>query len=153
MIVRFYDTVEEEKVKFVVVMTRFQKQWIFVKHKQRTTFEIPGGHREINESIENAAKRELYEETGIQDMTLYPVCTYSVKGINRVNHVGKESFGALFYAEVDNIGELPESEIESVHMFNHIPEHVTYPQIQPKLYAYVMKWLIIHELYDMSIMK
>lgn len=148
MIVRFYDSVEDEKVKFVVIMARYQKQWVFVKHKQRTTYEIPGGHREIGESIKIAAKRELYEETGIQDTILYPIGIYSVEGKTRVNVTGEESFGALFYADVKVIGKLPESEIECIYLSDCMPNHVTYPQIQPKLYAYVTKWLCEQEKYD-----
>jgi len=33
---------------------------------------FPKGHREAGESDEEAARRELYEETGIRDIVLYP---------------------------------------------------------------------------------
>ena len=64
MKVSFYESVAEHDLKFAVIISRYLKQWVFCKHKQRKTFEIPGGHRENGESIEACARRELYEETG-----------------------------------------------------------------------------------------
>ena len=64
MNVNFYKKVDDDKLKFVVIVSRYQNKWIFCKHKQRDTYEIPGGHREAGETILEAAKRELYEETG-----------------------------------------------------------------------------------------
>ncbi|MFR7445451.1 MAG: NUDIX domain-containing protein [Sellimonas intestinalis] len=42
------------------------------------TYEVPGGHREAGETIDETARRELYEETGATDFDLFPVCVYSV---------------------------------------------------------------------------
>ena len=47
----------------VFVICRFKGQWVLTKHRKRG-MEFPGGKREIGESIEAAAKREVYEETG-----------------------------------------------------------------------------------------
>ena len=65
MIVKFYDQVEDEKLKFAVIAARAEGKWVFCKHKARTTFEMPGGHREPGEPILDTARRELQEETGI----------------------------------------------------------------------------------------
>ena len=64
MIVKFYDQVEDEKLKFAVIAARAEGKWVFCKHKARTTFEMPGGHREPGEPILDTARRELQEETG-----------------------------------------------------------------------------------------
>jgi 8-oxo-dGTP diphosphatase len=37
-------------------MTKFNGQWLYVRHKERQTWEIPGGHREENENINDTAK-------------------------------------------------------------------------------------------------
>ena len=53
--------------KFVVVLALPQHtddSWIMVKNKSRG-WELPGGHLSRGEAPEEAALRELYEETGI----------------------------------------------------------------------------------------
>ncbi|WP_236712809.1 RNA deprotection pyrophosphohydrolase [Peribacillus muralis] len=47
----------------VFVLGRFGGRWLLTKHKQRG-LEFPGGKREAGETIEQAAIREVYEETG-----------------------------------------------------------------------------------------
>lgn len=126
--VRFYDTVEERFFKFAVILTRYKGQWVFCKHKDRDTYETPGGHREPGESIHETAARELYEETGALKYILQPVCGYSI-----VEPDGNETFGMLFYAEVKTFeGEL-HSEIEKIVFTTALPRQWTYPEIQPKL--------------------
>jgi 8-oxo-dGTP diphosphatase len=56
--VNFYglNTIEDNKLLFAVIMTKFNGQWLYVRHKERQTWEIPGGHREENENINDTAK-------------------------------------------------------------------------------------------------
>lgn len=128
--VNFHDlnTVEDTKLKFAVIMARYNEKWIFVRHKDRLTWEIPGGHREENEDINFTASRELVEETGAKDFRIVPVSIYSV------TRDGIESFGKLFYSEVEYLGELPNFEIAEIKLFDIIPESLTYPLIQPYLF-------------------
>ena len=76
--VQFYDQVDDQKLKFAVIVTKTNGRWVFCKHRERDTLEVPGGHREPGEDILSTAKRELYEETGAVDFTIEPVCVYSV---------------------------------------------------------------------------
>jgi 8-oxo-dGTP diphosphatase len=64
--VSFYNEneIQDELLKFAVIAARYQEKWIFCRHKERVTWEIPGGHREVGEDILDTARRELYEETG-----------------------------------------------------------------------------------------
>lgn len=78
--VRFYDKIEDSQLDFAVIIARTGEKWVFCKHKERDTYEVPGGHREAGETIEEAANRELKEETGAVDFKIEPVCVYSVKG-------------------------------------------------------------------------
>ena len=134
MIIKFYDQVEDELLKFAVIFSRYQGKWVYCRHKERSTYEVPGGHRELGESIEMAARRELYEESGAVEYDIKPVCVYSVEGKTRVNQSGEESFGMLFYADIIRFEELPGYEIEEVRLFEDLPEELTYPLIQPILF-------------------
>lgn len=59
--VRFYEQVNDELLKFAVIISRTVGKWVFCKQKERETYEVPGGHRELGESIVETAKRELME--------------------------------------------------------------------------------------------
>ena len=86
--VRFYEQVEDRRIRFAVIMAMYQGQWIVVRHAQRLTWEIPGGHREADETIDQTAARELQEETGALRFQLEPLCVYSVEGKTLVNATG-----------------------------------------------------------------
>ena len=125
--VRFYDEVDDALLKFAVIAARSEGKWVLCRHKERTTLEIPGGHREPGESVDQTAARELREETGAEVFSLRPVCVYSV-----VRDDG-ESFGGLYYGEISTFGEL-HSEIEEIFLLEEPLEgNWTYPEIQPKL--------------------
>ena len=44
--VKFYDNMDDELLKFAVIITKAKNKYVFCKHKDRDTWEIPGGHRE-----------------------------------------------------------------------------------------------------------
>ncbi len=114
MKVNFYESVDDHLLKFAVILSKYQGKWVFCKHKERNTYEVPGGHREENESILETAKRELYEETGALDFEMKPVCIYSVTGKTRENETVEETFGALYYAEIKQLEKELHSEIEKI---------------------------------------
>ena len=131
MIVKFYDEVDDSLLKFAVIITKTNGKWVFCKHKKRSTWEVPGGHRESGESITETAKRELYEETGAKEYDIRPICVYSVTAPDNFN--GEETFGMLFYADVFSFEEELHSEIEKIVIIEKLPSEWTYPDIQPKL--------------------
>lgn len=120
---------------YVVIVAKYKGKWLFVRHKERNTYEVPGGHIESGEDYVTAAKRELYEETGAIDFTLDLVSVYTVNNNNIING------GYLFFADVKNLSNLPDYEIAEFALFEHLPENLTYPQIQPHLFAYVQRWI------------
>lgn len=139
MKVQFYDKVDDKLLKFAVIISKANGKWVFCKHKERDTYEVPGGHRENGEQIDMTAIRELQEETGAVDFTIEPVCVYSVTGKNRVNDTGEEIFGMLYYAEINKFDDEPDSEMEKVVLLDELPSEWTYPLIQPKLIEKYLK--------------
>ena len=124
--VKFYEQVDDELLKFAVILSRTQGKWVFCKHRERTTYEIPGGHREPGETIRETAERELKEETGAVEFDMKTVGVYSVKTEEN------ETFGMLFAAEIFLFEDI-HSEIESILITDDLVEQWTYPLIQPKL--------------------
>lgn len=135
--VNFYEQADDALLKFAVIVSQNNDKWVFCKHKERRTYECPGGHREENEEIEQTAKRELWEETGAKDYMLKRICIYSVLDDNA------ETFGALYYADIFSFEELPQLEIERIELFDDLPTSWTYPEIQPLLLEKVRQTLSI----------
>ena len=130
MKVKFYETVADELLKFAVIVAKANGKWVFCKHKKRDTYEVPGGHREAGETIEETARRELYEETGAVEYHMEPVAVYSVVDGPAG---GGETFGMLYYAEIVSFEEELHSEIEKIILTDEPVENWTYPLIQPIL--------------------
>ena len=130
--------INDEELKFAVIVSKLNGKFIYVRHKERKTWEVPGGHRELNEDIDDTAARELKEETGAVKFDIKPICdylcNYSLQGKN-----DNKSYGRLYYAEIQELGELPNLEIGEVALFEQMPENLTYPQIQPILLGEVVK--------------
>ena len=50
----------------------------------------------------------------------------------------KTNYGKLFYSEVKEMSQNLEYEIEKIQLFDDIPDKLTYPEIQPYLYKYIV---------------
>lgn len=122
-------------VKYVVVCTVYQGKLLLSRHRERTSWETQGGHIEPGETALDAARRELYEESGIRATKLYPVCDYL--GINPP----RQAKGTVYLAVAEEPGQLPESEMEETALFDVLPEDLTYPNVTPRLFAEAKKVL------------
>ncbi len=129
--VKFYECIEDELLQFAVIISKSRNQYVFCRHRERDTWEIPGGHREIGENIIETAKRELYEETGALEYDIEPICVYSVTEPDPFD--GKESFGMLFFSDIRSFETELHREIEKIMITDELPEKWTYPNIQPAL--------------------
>ena len=138
IVVKFHENqqIDDELLMFAVIMANYENKWIFCRHQDRDTLEIPGGHREAGESIDQTAERELVEETGAAHFIILPVCVYSVtQGENT-------TYGKLFFAEISQLNPLSyKHEIAEIFLMDYIPEKLTYPLIQPFLYEKTRMWL------------
>lgn len=131
--VNFRDDINDELLQFAVIISKTNGKWVFCKHRERDTYEVPGGHREQNEQIIDTAKRELREETGALDFSIKRVCVYSVTGKTKVNkHEDDVSYGMLYVADIYSFEEI-HSEIEHIIITDNLVDNWTYPLIQPKL--------------------
>jgi 8-oxo-dGTP diphosphatase len=137
-IVKFYAPYFDPEVKltYSVISARYDGKWIFVRHHERSTFEIPGGHIEEGENSDQAASRELMEETGSLKFSIQCVSTYSVL---KDGHTG---WGRLYLADVTEIGPIPDiSEIAEVMFSDHFTENNTHPDIQPHLFRKTIEFM------------
>ena len=132
---RIYPIGYLERYKFTVICANYQGKWILSKHKKRDTWETQGGHIEASEDPIECARRELFEESGIKDADIYPVCDYW--GFDPQSC----SNGMVFLAVVHSLGELPESEMKEIGIFDTLPAELTYPQVSPRLYEEAEKLL------------
>ncbi|MHA6484092.1 NUDIX hydrolase [Paenibacillus sp. strain BS8-2] len=119
--------IDHELVNFAVLLAKFKNQFIIIHNKNRGGWEIPGGKREIGESILQAASRELYEETGAVRFELIPFGIYQWRG----------SFGMVFNAEVEELSKLPGFEIEEIKFEDVLPLGMNFGEM---FYIYNDKW-------------
>lgn len=85
------------KAQHVFVICRYQGKWLLTDHTKRG-LEFPGGKREAGETIEEAAKREVWEETGGVITTLSYVGEYQVHEPSSTPFVK-----AIMYADVHEL--------------------------------------------------
>jgi 8-oxo-dGTP diphosphatase len=80
----------------VLIICKYNGKWVLTDHKKRG-WEFPGGKREKGETLEQAAVREVMEETGGKIENLHFIGEYEVKH-------GKGSFlKRIYFAELEEL--------------------------------------------------
>jgi 8-oxo-dGTP diphosphatase len=126
---------ELKAYRFVVIFARHKDRWLYCRHKKRDTFETAGGRIEEGETPLDAAKRELFEETGAAEFEIEAAFDYSV-------HLPQiYSNGQVFFAKIKKLGELPAFEMAEVKLFDAMPEKMRFPKILPVLYVHMQFWI------------
>ena len=133
MKIKIYDLgyCNESEYTRVVCVSRYKDKFVFSYNKKRNGWEIPGGHIEKGETWIEAAKREVYEETGATKIKIEPVCIYKIN-----------SFALLCFCEILELDELPkEYEIEKIMFSNELPNNLTFPDAYKLYFEVVKKYL------------
>lgn len=132
MACRTYPLGSLRNYRYVVVFSLYQGKILLSRHRERTTWETQGGHIEPGEAPAEAARRELYEESGAVGYTIHSLCDY--RSWNEETGLGAN--GVVFAAEIERLGPMPESEMAQTQLFDALPDRLTYPEITPVLYAF-----------------
>ena len=119
---------DESEYTRVVCVSKYKGKYVFCYNKKRNGWEIPGGHIEEGETWEEAARREMYEETGATKIKLTPISVYKIS-----------SYALLCYCEIEEMQELPkEYEMDRILLSDTLPDNLTYPDTF-KLYFETVK--------------
>ena len=122
---------EHEPPRYVVIAARCRGAWLLCRKRGQDTWELPGGHIEAGETPFDAARRELYEETGSVGSELIPVSDYRI-----------DDCGVLFFTELSAISVPPSCfEVEEVRLFPFLPDRLSYPLFHPPMFTFVQYWL------------
>lgn len=89
--------VDDELIKFAVLITKYNNQYIIVRNRKRGGWEIPGGNREPGENILFTARRELFEETGAVKFDIVPFGIYQWNGNYKWNEYKAKSMRRYSY--------------------------------------------------------
>ncbi|WMT39643.1 NUDIX domain-containing protein [Paenibacillus sp. D2_2] len=116
--------INHEIIRFTILIAKYNNQFIIINNTKRGGWEIPGGSREIGESVLYTASRELYEETGAVRFELTPFGIYQLNG----------SYGMVFFAEVEEMSTLPNFEIEEIKFEDDMPEGMNFGDLFYNLY-------------------
>lgn len=63
VVLAFKENAFEQEASHVLIICTYNGEWLLTDHKKRG-LEFPGGKAEIGETLEQAARREVMEETG-----------------------------------------------------------------------------------------
>jgi len=88
MICKTFNVGELKQYKYVVILSKYNGKILLSRHKGRNTWETQDGHIEEGETPLEAAKRELYEESGAIQYEIAPLCDYWAGDIDLVYGAG-----------------------------------------------------------------
>lgn len=118
-----------EEPMHVLVICRYQDKWLLTKHKTRG-LEFPGGKVEENETAQEAAIREVKEETGANIAAIHYIGQYHVEG--KGDQVDKN----IYYARISEIVEQPTYyETDGPVLLEKLPKNIK----QKRQFSFIMK--------------
>ena len=122
---------KESEYTRVVCVSEYKGKFVFSYNKKRKGWEIPGGHIEDGETWEEAAKREMYEETGATKIEIESVCVYKIN-----------SYALLCFCKIIEMEEISkEYEMEKVMLCDNLPQNLTFPEAYTLYFDIVKRYI------------
>ncbi|MCT8137235.1 nucleoside triphosphatase YtkD [Anaerobacillus sp. CMMVII] len=127
--------------RHVWVVCKFQEEWLLTRHEDRG-IEFPGGKVELGETPEEAARREVYEETGGVVDTLTYLGQYRVTA--KQDHIIKN----VYFARIKRLDDR-EHYYETVGpiLLKELPPNVRFDKkfsfiMKDDVLTYSMQWVV-----------
>lgn len=121
--------------KHVWVICKYKDNWLLTIHKKRG-FEFPGGKVEPGESPEEAARREVMEETGASISSLHYLGQYKVKA--KLDLIIKN----IYFAEIEQLHDRETFfETEGPILFEELPSNIRLNEN----FSFIMKDKVLQE--------
>ena len=110
-------------INYVRMVTKHNGKFVLPWHKKSQKWDWVGGFVEKDEKPLEAAKRELFEETGAVDFDIFPV--YDHESFHEDGTYFNN--GRTYFVIVRKFADLPDgSEMEKIGFFDKIPDDFRY---------------------------
>lgn len=135
--VSFYDTTSDDRLRFAVVIAKYNGFWVFCKHKARRTYELPAAAVRPARTSSPQPNVSCGKRQELRTLLSSRYASTLSQGAPAPYPRAGENLGMLFYADIRAFGKLPQSgEMERIVLFANPPDtpsYWTYPDIQPYL--------------------
>lgn len=120
----------------MLIILLYQNQFVLTKHRIRG-LEFPGGKVEVGETAEQAAIREVHEETGCTIKHIKEIGQYHIPSL------ANDFVKSIFLAEVDKI-DLQHTflETDGVYFFDTLTSEI----LQQATFSYIMQDGVVHDI-------
>lgn len=136
MEINYIEDCSEEQVSNVIRVTHItvaafrNGKYLFVKRRNNPTLELPETDKKHGEKPRDTVRRLLSEKLGVINARLEYVTAYSQTDGAEIE------YGLLYYADIDELGPFPHSDLVSVYYLDTPPEDKekwSFPEIQMPL--------------------